>query len=96
MEKVAIEEICIESVRRVIYCFLTRVPGPSSVAEADRESGDPIIQQAKGRRSACVHCFGVGLFNFLQNIARALCQLQSFDGAAIVVSHRSLFTGDDS
>ena len=96
VEEVAVEVIRIEPVRRAPDPFLKIVPGSSRVAETYRESGDPIIKHAKSRRSASIHCHGVDLFDLLQDIACALCQLQSFHGAAIVACQGGLLTGDDS
>jgi len=85
IEEVAVEIIRIEPVRRAPDRLLKIVPGSSLVTEAYRKSRDPVIKHTKGRRRSSIHCHGGGLFDLLQNIARSLCQLQSFQGAAIVV-----------
>src|ERR1017187_746431 len=85
IEEVAVEIIRIEPVRRAPDRLLEIVPGSSLVAETYRKSRNPVIKQTEGRRCSSIHCRWSGLFDFLQNIACALCQFQSFEGAAIVV-----------
>src|SRR5664279_5262331 len=85
IEEVAVEIIRIEPIRRAPDRLLEIVPSSSLVAETYRKSGNSIIKHAKSRRSTGIHCLRVGLFDFLQDIACALCKLQGFDGAAIIV-----------
>ena len=79
-EKIAVKVVGIQPIRRVLDCLLQQMPRLGLVAEAERESRNPIIEHAEARGSAGVQRRRIDFLDRLQNLARTLASLSALIG----------------